>query len=71
MLLLGGAVRGGRVAGKWPGIEKSKLFEERDLDVTTDFRDVFIEIAGKHMGIDRAEALFPGYTPGELPGIIG
>jgi uncharacterized protein (DUF1501 family) len=70
MLILGGPVRGGRVAGKWPGIEKNKLFEERDLDVTTDFRDVFIEIAGRHLGLDHAETLFPGYTPGHLPAII-
>lgn len=70
MLLLGGPVRGGRVAGKWPGIEKTNLFEERDLDVTTDFRDVFIEVAKEHLRITGAEELFPGYSPNELPGIV-
>jgi uncharacterized protein (DUF1501 family) len=70
MLLLGGPVRGGRVAGEWRGLEKKNLFEERDLDVTTDFRDVFIEVAEKHLGIAHAATLFPGHTPGARPGIL-
>jgi len=70
ILLLGGPVKGGRVYGKWPGIEKKNLFEERDLDVTTDFRDVFAEVAQKHLRIAGGEPLFPGYTPATLPGII-
>ncbi|MEA2569310.1 MAG: hypothetical protein QOI24_1311 [Acidobacteriota bacterium] len=68
MFVLGGPVKGGRVYGKWPGLEKKNLFEERDLDVTTDFRDVFAEVAKKHLRIRKS--LFPAYTPGELPGII-
>jgi uncharacterized protein (DUF1501 family) len=70
MLLLGGPVKGGRVYGKWPGLEKKNLFEERDLDVTTDFRDVFTEVAQKHLRIAAKESLFPGYLPSALPGII-
>ena len=30
--------------------KNDKLYEGRDLDVTTDFRDVFAEAAQKHMG---------------------
>src|SRR5262249_33151439 len=41
MLVLGGGVRGGRVYGRWPGLDSSHLYENRDLAVTTDFRDVF------------------------------
>ncbi|MCU1227513.1 MAG: hypothetical protein JWO97_397 [Acidobacteria bacterium] len=70
MLLLGGPVKGRRIYGKWPGIEKKNLFEERDLDVTTDFRDVFAEVAEKHLRIAAGESLFPGYTPEALPGIV-
>lgn len=71
MLLLGGPVRGGRVHGRWPGLAKDKLFEERDVPVTTDFRDVFAEIAGKHLSVPDTASLFPSYTPGEAPGVIG
>src|SRR5262249_51544913 len=44
MLLLGGGVKGGKVYGKWPGLDSSHLYENRDLAVTTDFRDVFAEL---------------------------
>jgi len=63
MLVLGGSVKGGNVYGRWPGLKKSQLFEERDLAVTTDFRDPFLTVARKHMGITDTGALFPNYTP--------
>lgn len=40
MFLLGGSVKGGKVHGKWPGLEREQLFEGRDLALTTDFRSV-------------------------------
>jgi uncharacterized protein (DUF1501 family) len=61
MLLLGGGVRGGRVYGKWPGLDSSHLYENRDLAVTTDFRDVFAEVLSKRMGLANLEPVFPGY----------
>ena len=38
IFVLGGPVRGGKVYGRWPGMEQSQLYEGRDLAVTTDFR---------------------------------
>ena len=61
MLLLGGGVKGGRVYGRWPGLDSSHLYENRDLAVTTDFRDVFAEILEKRQGIADAGPVFPGY----------
>jgi uncharacterized protein (DUF1501 family) len=61
MFLLGGPVKGGRVYGKWPGLDEQQLYERRDLAVTTDFRDVFGEIAEKHLGARDLNAIFPGY----------
>jgi uncharacterized protein (DUF1501 family) len=61
MLLLGGGVRGGKVYGKWPGLDSSHLYENRDLAVTTDFRDVFAEILSKRMGVKDLKPVFPGY----------
>ena len=69
MILMGGRVRGGRVHGSWPGLGRSQLYEERDLAVTTDFRDVFAEVARAQLGVDGS-SLFPGYTPGPGPGIV-
>ena len=62
MLLLGGGVKGGKVYGKWPGLDSSHLYENRDLAVTTDFRDVFAEILEKRAGIKNLAPVFPGYS---------
>ena len=63
MLVLGGAVRGGRVYGRWPGLAPEQLFEERDLAVTTDFRQLFAEVAFKHLSVPRESKIFPGFMP--------
>lgn len=68
MLVMGGGVRGGRVLGRWPGLEASQLRDNRDLAATTDFRDVFQELARAQFGI--SESLFPGYTPGPGVGVV-
>lgn len=69
MLVMGGAVKGGRVAGEWPGLEREQLYQGRDLALTTDFRDVFAEIASKHLGATGADKIFPGYRV-EPPGLL-
>jgi uncharacterized protein (DUF1501 family) len=48
---LGGNVRGGEVLGAWPGLAPEKLFDGRDLAVTTDFRAVFAEACVRHIGV--------------------
>jgi uncharacterized protein (DUF1501 family) len=58
---LGGPVQGGKVLGRWPGLANEQLFEGRDLAVTTDYRDVFAEIARKHLGALDLSKVFPGY----------
>jgi uncharacterized protein (DUF1501 family) len=62
--VLGGSVKGGKVYGDWPTLAPDKLFESRDLAVTTDFRDVFGEICAQHFALPMADmaALFPHYT---------
>ena len=68
--VLGGRVKGGRSHGRWPGLEKANLYEERDLAVTTDFRDLFGELVTWHLGITDTKDLFPGYTPGPRLGLL-
>jgi uncharacterized protein (DUF1501 family) len=62
MLLLGNSVRGGKVHGLWPGLKNEQLYEGRDLALTTDFRDVFAEVAREHLGTSDLQALFPGFA---------
>src|ERR1700688_3083988 len=50
MFVLGGPVRGGKVYGRWPGLDQSQLYEGRDLAVTTDFRRVLSEVVSEYLG---------------------
>ncbi len=68
MMVLGGPVQGGKVYGKWPGLEKEQLFEGRDLAVTTDFRAVLGELVGGHLGQKDLGPVFPGYQAGRSAG---
>jgi uncharacterized protein (DUF1501 family) len=70
--VLGGDVNGGKVLGKWPGLEVEQLHERRDLAITTDFRLVFAEAAQKHLGAAKMEKIFPGFAvnPSEYRGIL-
>ena len=45
---MGGPIKGGKVYGHWPTLAPDKLFQNRDLAVTTDFREVFGEISARH-----------------------
>lgn len=70
MLVAGRGVRGGRVAGEWPGLARHGLFEGRDLAVTTDFRDLFFEVATNALGLPRTVTLFPGHRVQRSPGVM-
>ena len=69
MTVLGGPVRGGRIYGRWPGLEPEQLFEQRDLAITTDFRDVLGELVSHHLG-QKIDQVFPGYQPGQPLGLL-
>jgi uncharacterized protein (DUF1501 family) len=61
MFVLGGNVKGGKVYGKWPGLKPEQLNERRDLALTTDFRDVFADLAKNHLGATNLNQIFPGH----------
>ncbi len=64
MLALGGAVKGGRIYGKWAGLEDSALADKRDLPVLVDYRDVFAEVLDGLLGFGKpTKAFFPAYRP--------
>ncbi|MFZ0479090.1 MAG: DUF1501 domain-containing protein [Terriglobales bacterium] len=61
MFVLGGPVHGGKVYGRWPGLNQSQLYEGRDLAVTTDFRLVLSEVVSRYLGNKDLKAVFPGF----------
>jgi uncharacterized protein (DUF1501 family) len=71
MFVMGGGVRGGKVYGDWPGLADEQLYEGRDLNLTTDFRDVLGELVAKHLGNPNLKAVFPGYEKPKFRGLLG
>jgi uncharacterized protein (DUF1501 family) len=62
-LLAGGAVRGGRILGDWPGLAPSQRQDGRDLRATTDLRALFKGVLADHLGVSESALetrLFPG-----------
>jgi len=60
MFVLGGSVRGGKVYGRWPGLDNDQLNEGRDLALTTDFREVLGEVVSRTLGASNLDLVFPG-----------
>jgi uncharacterized protein (DUF1501 family) len=69
MTVIGGEVKGGKVYGRWPGLQKEALFEGRDLEVTTDFRQVLTELLDSHLGLKDPD-IFPGFQRGDYFGLV-
>src|SRR5579863_5530079 len=60
MFVLGGSVKGGKVYGRWPGLENEQLNQGRDLALTTDFRAVLGEVVNHTLGAENMDLIFPG-----------
>jgi uncharacterized protein (DUF1501 family) len=73
MFVLGGPVKGGRIYGRWPGLDQSQLYEGRDLAVTTDFRTVLGEVVSKYLGNKDLRTVFPGFEgpPNQFVKLLG
>lgn len=72
MFVMGGAVKGGRVYSRWPGLSEGQLYQGRDLAVTTDYRSVLGEILTRHLGDRDLKTVFPGFAndPRQFMGLI-
>lgn len=72
MWLMGGKVKGGKVYGEWPGLADEQLYQDRDLAVTTDFRQVISTLLSRHLGLSDAtlNQVFPG-GPGTRTNLAG
>ena len=74
MLYAGGALRGGRVLGDWPGLTEADLYDRRDLMPTRDLRAHAGWVMRGLFGLDRAAiegGVFPGLDLGADPGLLG
>jgi uncharacterized protein (DUF1501 family) len=61
-LIVGGALKGGRVIADWPGLKEADLYEKRDLKPTTDLRAVLKGLLTDHLCADERRleaAVFP------------
>jgi uncharacterized protein (DUF1501 family) len=73
MLMAGGALRGGKVYGQWPGLAEADLYARRDLMPTSDVRDWAAQTLRGLYGLDRAvleASVFPGLQMGDDPGLL-
>ena len=62
-LLVGGALKGGRVIADWPGLKPANLYQDRDLKPTTDLRAILKGVLRDHLRADEkalAQTVFPG-----------
>jgi len=66
-------VKGGKVYGRWPGLDQSQLYEGRDLALTTDFRRVLGEAVYRHLGNKALDQVFPGFQndPAQFVRMLG
>ena len=77
MMAMGGGIHGGRVLvrnGAWPGLAPADRFIGQDLQVTTDFRDVWAEALNRHMGLSSSQMgpVFPSFSvsAANFPGLF-
>ena len=61
-IMVGGAVKGGRVLADWPGLRDTALYEGRDLAPTRDLRAVLKGVLRDHLGLPDG-ALTGGIFP--------
>ncbi len=72
-MVMGGAVKGGRVIADWPGLRENDLFEARDLKPTIALESVLSGAIAEHMALDpelTMTQLFPGRSGQALSGIV-
>ncbi|RLJ59410.1 uncharacterized protein (DUF1501 family) [Litoreibacter meonggei] len=73
MILAGGAIRGGHVYGKWPGLNEAALYARRDLMPTSDVRSYLAWLMHGMYGLERRTletVVFPGLQLGRDPGLL-
>lgn len=55
MFIAGGAMKGGKVYTRWPGLSNNQLYQQRDLMPTTDIRAVIRSVLADHLSINKEQ----------------
>lgn len=63
MFVMGGATNGRQVMRNWPGLGAGQLYQNQDLAITIDHRDILAEIVTRRLGNTALDYVFPGFTP--------
>ena len=72
-VMAGGAIRGGKVYGDWPGLGEGDLYQDRDLMPTQDVRAMAAYVMRGLFGTsktDLSSVVFPGLQLPHDPGLI-
>lgn len=66
--VLGGAIRGGQIAGRQVTMTESSLFQNRDWPVLNDYRAMIGGVLQRSYGLNKTQinAIFPGAQPQDL-----
>ncbi len=73
MVMAGGAINGGQVFGQWPGLGELDLYQNRDLEPTSDVRRYLGWALRDLFGMEASalgSTVFPGLDMGDNVGII-
>lgn len=73
LVMAGGALKGGRLYGRYPGLAEADLYDRRDLMPTSDVRAWAAWAMSGLYGFDRGtleKAVFPGLDMGENPDFL-
>ena len=73
MVLAGGAIKGGRMYGDWPGLDEAALYGRRDLMPTSDVRGYIAWLMRGMYGLEAGmleRTVFPGLHMGSDPGLL-
>jgi uncharacterized protein (DUF1501 family) len=74
MWVMGGGVRGRRVYGRWAGLNNAALYQDRDVAITTDFREPIAAVLRTHMQLSAAQIaqIFPSRPAdsGHITGLV-
>lgn len=73
MVMAGGALRGGRVIGDWPGLAEAQLYQRRDLMPTRDIRAILGWLLHSQFGLSTSTietSVFPGVDMGANPTLL-
>lgn len=67
LMTLSDRIRGGRVLGQWPAVvENESPAGPGGMKIEHDYRSVFTEVLQGAMGLGKADAVFPSFTPGKV-----